>query len=501
MGVGLVVRLFLISYLYRRLGRADFGVYQVCISVTAMTAFLRFGLGGSVLRLASECISAADWQRLSGVLSIVRTIAVVMGGIALVLAVAASVWALEVLGIPAENRAGAAVLIQLTGISAACQILGIPYLGMLRAAQRYYFANTILVGENLVRLGLVVVLFQWGMVGLRPLGIAVAIPAVLMVMLASFMMRRVLPQVRLSFRQFSRKRLREVFGFASWIALANVARVVHLQIVAPLISALIGIEAVPLVVVPRQIALQMVQAVSGFTQPARPIATNLAVTQQGHRLAIFYQMLLRFCGIMVVGLVVLLIVFGRPVIQYLTDARMAEESYTVFIVLVTLVGVWLLGMPGEELIMGVGSVRGITLFRGAMFALGVVLAVAAVWTGWGLIGLVAGLYGPLVLHALLYVSWRVRQETGVRVWRTLGYGVLPPVALGVAVGGLGAALKYAWYPPNIFWTIAEMGLLGVSYLLAAWALILTVDERRMIRSLLPGGRRGGMAATEDGDAE
>ncbi|MBE3068923.1 MAG: lipopolysaccharide biosynthesis protein [Planctomycetes bacterium] len=494
MGVNFVVKLFLVKYLYTHLGREDYGIYLVALSVTQMTAFIRFGLGGSVLRLASEGIAARDWQGLSDTLSVARTILAVGGTLAWGAAIVMSLFMLDVLSVPAESHASAAALIQMTGLGAACHILTTVYAGTLRAAQRYYLINTIVAGESLLTAAMVAVLFSLGYVNLEVLGLTTAVPAALALAGSALMVRRLLPEVHISFRRFTRAALGRVASLTAWIAISEVALVVHSQVGAPLVSATIGPAAVPMLAVPRQMITQFARAIAAMTQPLRPVATAMAVQGRRDHLARMYRMALRFTAVLMVPGIAILVVYGKPVIRFFTDAQMAADSYPVLVVYVTLFGLHQLSHPATAIVMGVGSVRGVALWQGGALLTGAALAAAvAIGTPWGIVGLVVALNVPMLFYSLGYMSVRIRQETGVSVGATLARGLGGPMMGGLVPVGLGLLLQWLWPVSDsdaalLVWLVVQMSVCGLAYLVAAWFAILDRDERATLRNLLPSRR-------------
>ncbi len=499
MGLDSLVRLFLLGYLFPRLGREDYGIYQLALAVTGMTFFLGFGLTGSVIRLAGEHIAARDWEGLAEVLSVVRTLVAMLGGVAWGAVVVVSLFFLDALGVPEASRGEASALLQFTGLSAAFNIVGIVYMGTLRGAQRYYLSNAVLAGTSLLRVGVVVAVFGLGWGSLTMLGACLAVPDGLSVAAMAMARRRLLPQVRLAFRRFTRAAFRRVMGFSLWFALAEIVRVVHANIAAPLVSSLFGAAAVPLLAVPCQLASQMMRLSGGLTLPVRSLATQFAVEGRRDQLGRLYRTVLRFSTVLLVLSLTVLLTYGQPLIRILTNAEVAEESYPVLVAFLALFGLSLLGQPGINIILGTSSIRGMTLAAAGSFLLGIGLGVGvALFTDAGILGLVIALNGPALIYSLVYVSYRVKREMGVSVGVTFIRCLLPPMLVGMVPVGLGLALQRAWPVPEegvriVQFLIAggQMAFCGAAYMGAAWFLVLGAEERKMVRRLLPVGQGSG----------
>lgn len=490
LGIGILVNLFLVKYLFTKLGRGDFGICQVAVSVTQITVFLRFGLAGSVLRKGSEYLASRDWERLSSMMSVARTLLTIAGVLAWVVAVFASLFLLDTLKVPEPSRDATRLLIILTGVSAAAHIMGIVYLGVLRAMERYYLANAFVVGESLVRVGILTVAFSLGCVRLEMLGVAFAVPAVLMVIAAAVTVKRLLPRVEISFRRCSRSAWRELIGFSFWVALVNVAASVQKEVGPLLVSALYGVGMVPVVTVPQRVTSQFVRILSGLVQPVRPAATRFAVRGEYEKLRRWFRTLLRLTAVVVLSALSVLVAYGRELIAFLTSEQLAEECYVVLIVYVALMAANLLALPAFSIIMAVGRIRGMALSQAAAVGVGVGISVlVATATEWGVVGLVAALNGPLLFHNLGYVMVRIRQTIGVKISSSIIHCLVPPIAAVVVPLAVGFGLKAVWPAPNIVVTVAQMAVCLVAYGVVAWFLVLPKADRRTLAALIPGVAR------------
>jgi len=493
MGLDMLVRLIMLRYLYSRLGREDYGIYLLAVSITQMTYLLRFGLVGTVLRIAGEDIGTRDWKSLNTTLSVVRTLLMIGGVLAFGIALFFSLFMLDVLKVPAASQSAAAILIQLAGVSAACHVASGVYMGALWAAQRNYVTNIIAASVSLLWMGLVTLTFELGWTSLEMLGACMAAPSVLGILTDALMVRLLMPHVRMKFGYFTRAAFKRVLALGSWMGVSLVMFVIHDQIGAQILSALAGVGAVPLLAVPRQIVGQLTRVVGGLTLPVRPLATEYAVQGQQEKLQRLYRTLVRFTSLLLVPMVILFITYGKTVIGILTDRDMADESFGVLIAYVLLFGVNLLGQPGVNILMGVAPLRSLALVQSATLVLGVIVALAASpWLGGSVIALVIFLYTPTLFYSLGYVTYRIHRDTGVSISITFLTCLLPPILGGIVPLALGLGLQYVWPIPETASRLVQIVLVGVqmllcggAYLAAAWPLILNKDERRIVWSLFP----------------
>jgi len=498
MGIQVVAMMFLLSYVYKRFeahyGTEQvqdlWGIYRLSVYFSMAVSFLSFGMSGSVVRLASESLATGDWKRLSETTSVARFLLVIAAAVGVIGVVLVSVLLLDVLNVPQEHRAAAARLFQLTALSGGFQLLYVLYRGLLQARQRYDLANAALVAEVLVRVVVVVVCFERGLQRLEVLGASVVISVFVGLAMLLIMVRRVLPQLRMSFVRLRRSAAKEVLSFGTWITVAQVSRQGLETTGAFLVSATLGTAAAGVYGIPQMLTQYLNRIASGMMHTLRPVASRYAVLGQRDEVARLYRVGTRLSTMLIALPVALLVTHGRPFIIHWIGPQMAV-AYTVMLVYLGLGFLRLIGLPAEFVILATGTIRGLALSRLLAGVLGIVGALAvATWTDWGLHGLVVALFLPTALRGAIYLPLRMHGEAPV-AWTTTVFGcVLPTVLAATVPAAAGLLLLWVWPPVSLWEVLAQMALASLPYAPVVWFAVLNADERGILkRALLPSRSR------------
>jgi len=494
--VRIIINVFLFSYVYRRLGGKEvFGVYRLGVALSMGVTYLSFGMAGSVIRLASESIAGRQWDRLSQTMSVARTFLLAAAAVGVLLIVLASLFLLGPLNVPEDLRPAAATMLQLTALGGGIHLMYILYAGLLQAKQRYDLANIGQVGEVVLRGGLVVLCFELGWVGLETLGASAVVAALCGLVALVIMTRRMLPEARLSFRNMSRVAAREVFGFGAWVTVNQASRQGLAQAGVPLVSATLGPAAAAVFSVPQMISAYLSSVVGGLTATLRPVATGFAVRGDQGRLARLYYVGARLSLMMVAPALAMLLTHGKPFLAHWLGAGMVE-AYTVMLVYVGLVFGQLIGTSAEHFILAVGRIRGVALSRLVTSLLGIGMAVAvAVWTDWGILGVVVGLMLPVTLRGIIYLPVRVRADAQVTWTGLMARCVLPPVLTAGVPVAAGWLLLILWPPGSLWEVLFQMAVVALVYIPVAWFLVLKADDRELILRMFQRGETTGESPT------
>lgn len=494
LGAQVGTAMFLLTYIFRYFDEEHFGIYRLAVSLSAAVSFFSFGMSASVLRLASESLAAKAWDRLSDVLSVSRTLLVLVAVVGLAVVVAISFVGLDLLKVPKDDQPGAALLIQMTGLAAALELVFAVYGGALRARQRYDLANTVLVGQVVLQAVFIVVCFEVGWVSLEVLGLGRLLMTALAMVVYVVMTRRILPQVRLSFRRFKRSVVWGVVSFSVWTGIKNATRITLEQIGVPIVSATLGVAAVAAIAVPQMLSQYLLQMAGGLTATLWPIAAQYAFQGRRESLARLYRIGTRLVMMMMVPAMAVLVTHGRPLIWALKP----ELVWTYNLALLY-VGLFLARgamLAGDHIILASGSIRSVVISQVLAVVAAVPLALGvAVWTKWGLYGVVVALFVPFAIQSLVYLPYRIRVETGVGYGETFLGCMAGPVAGGAVPLAVGWVLAWVWPPSSLWLVLLQSALCVAVYWAVAWFWIFSREEQDLVRRVF---RRSPAAEAAEG---
>ena len=489
--VGLVaqvgVNFFLLGYVLNRLEENNLvGVFGLATSVSVGVAMLAPGMAGSVLRVASESIAAGDWGRLSRVLSVSRALLSGAGALGVAGVFVLTTLLLGVLNVPEEHRPAAALLMQLVALAAAPHLVRVAYRGALCAKQRFDLANGVAIFEMVVRGAIVVGCFRAGWVRVEAFGVASAVASALALVCMAGLTRWVIPQARIPLLVFDREALRSVLGFGAWNAVNQLTRQAQDQGGVALVSAIprLAMSGVAAITIPKFAAPYMVAFVNGLSLTLWPVAAVFAARGERENLARLYRLGTRLAAMMAVPVLAVLGTHGMALVGCVREDL--AETGTLLVVYMALFALRVTGLPAEHIIMGSGQVRGVALSQLAAAGVGLGVAAAIGWlTDWGLMAVVVALFAPAAVRGLVYLPYRIREDTGVGFWESMSVCLLPPILAGAVPVAMGLGLKHVWAPDRLWEVLAQMVVCGGAYAVVGWFVVLGREERGlMLRTVM-----------------
>lgn len=489
MGVQLGSSFFLLAYVLRRFDDPRFGAYGLALSIGQPISFLSFGMAATVLRMASRRVASEDWDSLSGMLSMARTLLWGAGVVAVVLVLVVSFGCLSFLNVPEEIRGEVSMLFVLTGVGAALHLVRIVYRGMVLAKQRYDLANAVMASESIVRTVFAIVCFQYGWLRLEVLGLGQALTAlaglIVLVLIAPPAAARgadVVPAF------LPRHRARSAGG-DGMDGRGDGRRISLEEGIFWLVSAVerLGLLAVGYLTLPARMSQYLIRVVTGLTMSLWPVAATYAVRGQRESLVRLYQFGTRFTVVVLVAAIAPLVTHGHLLLRCLRPEF--EQTYPLMLLYVGLFAARSLAVPAEHIILGAGRVRpvGISQLLGAVLGFAMA-AYVAFGTDWGLHAFVAALFVPASLRGLVYLPLRMREEVGAGYWDTVWRCVVPGTLGGIVPLAVGYGLRVAWPSANLLVVVVQMAAASLAYVAVVWFVVLQAGERESFIGLLRRGR-------------
>jgi hypothetical protein len=153
-------------------------------------------------------------------------------------------------------------------------------------------------------------------------------------------------------------------------------------------------------------------------------------------------------------------------------------------------------LAGDHIILASGSIRSVVISQVVTVVVAVPLALGvAVWTDWGLYGVVVALFSPFAIQSLVYLPYRIRLETGVGYRETFLGCMAGPVVGGAVPLALGWLLTWAWPPSSLWLVLLQSALCVAAYWAVAWFWIFSREERELMRRVF---RRSPAAEAAEG---
>lgn len=322
--VALVTPLLVMAPMLDHLGPALFGIWLTAVSVSAMAAFLDFGVGNASLTRLSEAFGQDDLTAARHLLGQAYALLTAISAVfvALVLAGLAAALALGPTD-PAHASRALVIAIVLTAM-----FLSFPaglIVRLLQARQRYVHAQLVQLAGPLAAL---IATLAGIAADLRPAAVvalyALAAATVQMVWSAVYFLRN--PEVRPIFAAFDRAVLRRLSGLGGAFFLVSIVTAIGMNLDNLVIAARAGAEAVAEFGVPARLGGLLLQIVFTLFMPLWSLFGDAMA--RGDRLwlrrTVLRMSALGASGVLVIGLA--LVVFADPIMRLWMGRTFADQQ-------------------------------------------------------------------------------------------------------------------------------------------------------------------------------
>lgn len=277
-----IVALVVTPILLHRLGTAAFGVWSLAVSLTSYLELFEFGFGAATTKTVAEDAG----RRPDRVVQTLNTSLVALGGLgalaavtALVLAVGSPSW----FSFPPDLRTEGAVAIGVMGLALAASVPGDAFGGALAGHQRY----DLLSGSNLVHMGLVAgasmgIAFAGG--GIVALAVATAAIGTAMHGVRYWLLRRLVPSLRLSLRLVQRERLRSLTTLSWWFLVSQLTGTLIARVDLVVVGATLDVKKVAIFAIGAKLAQFVARGFRELAAVLMPHAASLVGAGRTDRL-------------------------------------------------------------------------------------------------------------------------------------------------------------------------------------------------------------------------
>jgi O-antigen/teichoic acid export membrane protein len=380
-----LVGFILLSYSINRLGEQGFGVYQLARSALVFFMFLQLGMGPTLVRFYSQAIAKDDQEQMRKISSTAQLLLGGLGLIASLLCLALIPIFIRFYEIPLELVRETTGLLICMAVSLFLNMTFIVPQGLMYGSNRYDLANGVDIVGHLIRLGLVVVLFELLHPSVFFLGVAM-LSGDLFRFVALFLIgaKQLGRSVCFSFRYVGHETMGSLLGF-SMLNLANsVAQAVVFQGPVLIIGKVLGEEMVTAFAP----ALLIASAMQGFlgqtTRPLVPLASRNREVNGGAALGKWAIQMGQIAAFVGFAIVLPLTTFGPEIMTFWLGEKLTW-IWPVVAVVTTGVAVSQVQAANYFLALGGGGIKptvysqiamAVTVFTGTL--------IGTVWFGWHL---------------------------------------------------------------------------------------------------------------------
>ncbi len=459
--------------LLHHLGKSAFGLWVLASSAVLYLELFELGFGAATTKLVAEDADRRPEKALQ-TLNTAFFALIPLGTIALMAGVGIAFVFPSLVHAPPQLHDQVILVVIILSLGLAVSIPGDTLGGALIGHQRFDMlglSNSLLVAGTLVA---TVVIVELGG-GLVALATAMTIIGILCHFLRFWMLRRIMPGTRISFRLADRERLRDVMHVSGWFLLNAIVIAVYNACDLLVVGIVLGLRAAAVYAVASKLATAAVQGLESLAQVFFPYASATARNKEPGALTEIVVDGTRAAMLVGMMISVAYLVLATPGIRawvgagYGTSARILMV-FAAVIVCATPVRVINVTLSGSGRLPLVCLIRGGEVIVNA--TLSVILALII-----GPVGVALGTLGGILfvrLPGFLFVGTRA---VGIRPVTLLRRSVLPHL-LPLAADGAVLLLLRGVAAHSILGLVAD-GLAGsLTYVVVYFAVGATGGERR-----------------------
>jgi O-antigen/teichoic acid export membrane protein len=241
--LGMIAVFCLTPFILQRIGIEDFGLWSLCLAVTGVLGVLDLGFSTAAVKYVAECAGNGKHEARNEALSTLLLVYTLLGGVVLILVLAAIPAGIHWFGLEAGNVERFRTIVTITGVAQAIALPLSIFRSALVGQGRYDVVNSFDIGIIVFNIILVITLLTSGM-GLPGLALANASIVLAGPLALVPMAFKKIPGLALSLKRIRMARLREAAPLAVWFLLANIALIITLRSDALLIKIYLPLTAV-----------------------------------------------------------------------------------------------------------------------------------------------------------------------------------------------------------------------------------------------------------------
>lgn len=349
------VALVLTPVLVHGLGKTEYGIWTLVLSLALYLELFEFGLGAATVKSVAEDEARGDRERTHRSIATSFWMLAVPGVAALAFGGAIAAAFPLVFDIPDTSEGATRILVLLIALDLAISIPSDTFGNTLMALQRY----------DLINVTLIVVLFAqataWAVVialdgGLVALGIVTVVLSLAGQLSRFLIVRRLVPGISLSPRLVDRERVRPLAGLSVWYALAELSTLVIARLDVVVVGLVIGVPEAAVYAVGQKLAFLARQAIDPIVLTFFPHASELAARHEREALRSAILTGTRVSMAVAGPITITLGLLAEPALRVWVGDDFAEGSLVV-VYLAAAAAVSALTRTGFEMLQGAGIAR------------------------------------------------------------------------------------------------------------------------------------------------
>jgi O-antigen/teichoic acid export membrane protein len=401
--------LIVVPYFLKKLGTSGYGTWAVFLAVSGVTSLADIGLVATLSKHVAEFYALKDFRALSRLINTGFALYLLVAGLLACILLVTTPWLVAILfrGSPVPFGELESLWRYLTLLIVA-NILVMMLSSVVIGLQRMDLSTGITSFNLLSSAGLSVLFLSWNW-GLRGILYSYVSAAWITFFVYVFVLRSLLPSVRLNPADCRWSEAKEILGFSLKTYVTQVAVVIHSQIEKLYLARFVGVTSVTWYDVPSDLAIKLRGIPSLVLTPVMPAAAELNALGDRERLANLYFRAHKYLAFIGVPFVLYIAFVSKRFVELWVGPSLAIIALPLSVLLIVNF-INLTTGPGSLILIAAGKLKpGLySAILGVVLNLGLSLILIRAY---GYAGAVVGTSLSLIIASIFFL-WIFRRETG-----------------------------------------------------------------------------------------
>lgn len=487
--VSMLLGFILVPFLIRKVGQEAYGIIVLAESTILIFEVLTISVRMALSRHAAFAMAQGKQADFIQYLATGRCLTVVSAAVVLAASAGLSVFFPVIFRVPAELAADSRWLFFYISAAFAVTILTSIYWSVLYAYQRFDLINIASSGGLIVRAASILVLFSvmpaehrtLSVYGLMYLAMIIADNA-----LVRIWQRKLMPQLRIHFRDYRKEKLRDILSFSAYSSLSRMSAVLYDSTSNILINRFWGPGANALYSVGLKFPAMMEKLFLNAAWSLTPVLTDLVARGEREQFKRLYYLYTKFITVLTTPLALTLMFMAGPLIRFWVGPEFEESARILPILMAPL----LIAIPYSVsgcITNAYGKVKLPSQINFISSIANVLLGIAlGKWLGLGILGIACATAITSLAYVSLFLTGYACRISGLPFFEYSRNAFIKPFLASAAV--VGAAYGAAR------WLAFDLSIRPLSVLFAAAVIlldfyvsyrwVLDTEERRQVRNVL-----------------
>ncbi|MBU4376292.1 MAG: oligosaccharide flippase family protein [Candidatus Omnitrophica bacterium] len=480
--IQLAIGFFLMPFMVHRLGAEVYGLWILVFSFAAYVSFFDFGIRGSVVKYVAEFEAKKDFGSLNKVINTSWLIHSSIGLLIILAFFMLSNFLQYFFEINPMFLNDFRVCFRLIGLSIGLTLFFNIFVGILEGYKRNDVVSIIESATFILQSALITVIVIKGY-GIVSLAIIIILVNLLKQIIRAICCFNISPHLRLNFFLFNRNTLKTIFSYSIFLFTFQGMLTILNSLPNIILGAFLGTASITFYSIAERLIGYFRTFLFTTSGTLVPFISSFDALNDTKRVKKSFLMGSKYSYSIVLFLVLILIVMGRPFINLWMGEAFTNKSYNVLVIIV----IPLLFSPAfftiQALLKGLGRLKEITICTAIQLLLSVILSIILV-KKLGLNGVALAFAIPYFLNYVIVLPALMLHILGISGRDYFKAVYLKPMIPALILLLCLIFLRNNYYPSSYIVLILEILFSGLIYSIVSFKVILEDHERNFYLSKL-----------------